>query len=366
MAEQAESEQPEAEATVSAAGAFIAHETPGFDASAFEQEQADSTKAVAAESPSSPVTSSSELTTGQAEIPAAPAVSAAESVIEPAQATTSLPIIAEIAEEAPKPQQPAATEASEALDTLLAQSSLQMVETRADAERNVQAYEAPKAPAQRPTRTRVKVAAEAEALVQVETQNDNTSVTTLAQAPEDMPPAPAEAQPVSEAPVQVAEQSPEPELIEQPQEADTAVRHETEASASEAGSVAESVVSEPAPSIDVQSSIPEQAEEPGHMQAEPEAYVDEQPLQAAAESQPEAVATSDETVVPEEATASATTVAVVSEELESVLQQRGLELVETSATAVTEAYAAPAVKLGRPRKAPVQIESEPLELVETK
>lgn len=281
--------------------AFVAHQTPGFDAAAFEADAA-----LVATTPESELESKKVDTDTAVSTPVA---QAAEGNMQQADSTVKATASTET-ERSPVP------------------SSLQMVETRPDAQGSLEAYQAPATPVERVTRTRVKAVVAHEPLVQVETQNDTTVSTT---SHEDT--AHSDASSIRSTTEETAAVEPTTVTAE---EVDNTLTHTV---------VADTVETVTAPldeAVVVETTVDDATTEV-HTElvtvAEPEA-----PL-AAAKTEP---------------------TALISSELSAVLEQSGLELIETSVDTSINSYQAPAVKLGRPRKTRVKIEEVELELVETK
>ena len=322
---------------------FVAHQTPSFDAAAFEKHE--DVKASTPESTEGEavtvIPTASETTAPKATIePEAAIVEKADLIDSKASEVVTQPV-EEAAVAAPSPaveSTKSVNSASQALDQLLAQSSLQVVETRTDAKSDLDAYRAPVASSERPTRTRQKVVIENVPLVQIETQNEASS---SAERAIEQPLVTSEAEDntatIDSTPERVDDATSSPEAVE----ASTPAIEQTHEEVSEPV-VAEDTTLDTAPEISVDLTTTEDVV-----------------------TGDTANGTNDETA-PAPALMASESTDILSDELKSVLEQRGLALVETSTSANNDYYQAPKAKLGRPRKTAVSVEPEALELVETK
>ncbi|HLS43384.1 MAG TPA: Rne/Rng family ribonuclease [Paenalcaligenes sp.] len=357
-----------------ATSSFVAHETPSFDASVFDSQQeaddaahdapkaepvvtAQVTEPTQAESATEDSTSVKQnqpksVSTDDSNTTAIPSAEA-----EVIQVTTAEPTEAPVAAAQPTAQSDEATAVRETPATAVlpvaSTSSLQLVETRADAQPNLDAYQAPETPAVRPTRTRTKVVINDEPLVQIETANDTaaSSSPTAVVATQSEP----EAEPTASN-ATVDTQTTATAVPDTKAEVEVEVEAEVEVETKDVEAEPDAVVTSSS-----DATVTTSETEPVNQLNDGTNVVAADQVEAESEAEPEAEA---ETTV---SSAPASRPTLVTDDLQATLVENGLELVETDASlAQTDGYQAPAVKLGRPRKAAVVIDSTPLELVETK
>lgn len=310
---------------------FVPHETPRFDAKVLEQDEADTTTPleVVVETVSSDTKAEQKAATPVAD----PAPEVTPTKTPAPEVTSTQP---EVSTPEPVAEAPATTTSVDELQADLAQAGLQLVQTTQAAPVEPE----PAQPVGRNPRSRWAEPVVAEPLLQVETGEEPKFVAEAAETNVEATEAPAEA---PTEPTTQAEPSVQVETEPTQVQAATASAQASEAAEPTEASTTAEISSEP---------VTEAQAEPASQPAADVTTVAQATTQAEA---PAEMATEPVT---------ASTVVFDPTELAPVLEQAGLELVQTRTDQV-QSVVEPPVKLGRPRKPVTQPTNEALELVET-